>query len=512
MTKAKPLFTSDSRRFAGAVAELTTTNPFGEERVALEREALGDAFSPGQPFWSLDVEGGARNPNVAAIADRASHLVTEARERLAEAACAGRTPPGGELETYEDLVIYHLYHRYTDQFLSMTTTLPDSRVGFYRVFESEFRHLLDFEGLTLPTQWSPGHIFACFSQVRRAFHFIFRSLVGRSAASARLRGAAWQSIFSRDMRRFRRSLYDRMGDLTTLITGPTGTGKEVVARAIGMSLYVPFDTKSERFAGDLADAVSAVNLSALSPTLIESELFGHRKGSFTGAIEDREGWLESCGPWGTVFLDEIGELDVAIQVKLLRVLQLRTFQRLGETRPRSFQGKIIAATNRDLPHEMARGRIREDFYYRLCADVLTTPSLREQIAGNADELRHMVLYIARHVAGEEEADAVTAETEAFIRGSLGLDYPWPGNFRELEQCVRNVVVRGEYRPARHTPAPDSLATALEDGSLTADELVARYCRHLFARFGSYQEVARRTGLDWRTVKAKVMGGGDLRER
>src|SRR5205085_3415278 len=122
---------------------------------------------------------------------------------------------------------------------------------------------------------------------------------------------------------------------------------------------------------DPAESFHALSLSALSPTLIESELFGHRRGSFTGAIDDRAGWLEVCRPLGTVFLDEIGEIDPAVQVKLLRVLQTRTFVRLGDTRNRKFTGKIIAATNRDLAQQMQLGQIREDFYYRLCSDMIT---------------------------------------------------------------------------------------------------------------------------------------------
>ena len=112
-----------------------------------------------------------------------------------------------------------------------------------------------------------------------------------------------------------------MGDVTTLVTGPSGTGKELVARAIGLSRYIPFDAEGQAFADDTPRSFVPLNLSALSPTLIESELFGHRRGAFTGAVADRAGWLETCPPRGTVFLDEIGELDPAIQVKLLRVLQ-----------------------------------------------------------------------------------------------------------------------------------------------------------------------------------------------
>ena len=192
------------------------------------------------------------------------------------------------------------------------------------------------------------------------------------------------------MRRCRRSLYSRMGDFTTLISGPSGTGKELVARAIGLSRFIPFDPVAQRFADDLAGSFHALNLSALSSTLIESELFGHRRGTFTGTVGDRIGWLEVCRPLGAVFLDEIGELEPGIQVKLLRVLQTRTFQRLGETTDRTFHGKLIAATNQDLASKIEDGSFREDFYYRLCSDIITTPSLREQLDDSPQDLGNLV--------------------------------------------------------------------------------------------------------------------------
>ncbi len=161
-------------------------------------------------------------------------------------------------------------------------------------------------------------------------------------SAARLRAAVWQSIFTHDMRRYRRTLYEQIGDFTTLITGPSGTGKELVARAIGLSRYTPFDPKTLTFTEDFTGSFHALNLSALPPTLIESELFGHRRGAFTGALQDRRGWLEVCRPLGTVFLDEVGELDASIQVKLLRVIQTRMFQPLGDTTDRHFHGTSVS--------------------------------------------------------------------------------------------------------------------------------------------------------------------------
>ena len=342
-----------------------------------------------------------------------------------------------------------------------------------------------------------------------------RSEISRRAASsnsARLRAAVWESIFTHDIRRFRRGLYLHMEDMTTLVTGASGTGKELVARAIAYARFIPFDPKRQCFTEDFAMAFHPLNLSALSPTLIESELFGHRRGAFTGAIEDRVGYLEQCSALGTVFLDEIGELDGQIQVKLLRVLQARTFQRLGDTGVRSFRGKIIAATNRDLAGQIRNGHFREDFYYRLCSDIVTTPTLREQLQGRdgPEELAHLVGFVAQRVAGDE-AVTLVPEVLEYIGRHLPADYAWPGNFRELEQCVRNILIRKEYRvPARVVDASpmEELVGQMREGEVTAEEVVARYCRWVYERTGTYEETARRVGLDRRTVKAKVCEKAD----
>jgi transcriptional regulator with PAS, ATPase and Fis domain len=295
-----------------------------------------------------------------------------------------------------------------------------------------------------------------------------------------------------------------MGDFTTLIRGPSGTGKELVARAIGLSRYIPFDPKTSSFIEDFIGSFYAINLSALSPTLIESELFGHRRGAFTGALQDRRGWLEVCPPRGTVFLDEIGDLETALQVKLLRVLQTRTFQPVGDTTDRYFHGKLIAATNRDLSAAMQTGHFREDFYYRLCSDLIVTPSLQEQLQESPTVLRELLLFIARRVV-DSEAEALAEEVETWIAQHLGRGYPWLGNIRELEQCVRNVLVRKEYRPSqtRALSAREEFSSAFLNGTLTADELLRRYCTLVYAQTGSYEETARRLQLDRRTVKSKI---------
>jgi transcriptional regulator with PAS, ATPase and Fis domain len=310
------------------------------------------------------------------------------------------------------------------------------------------------------------------------------------------------------MLRYRRTLYARMGEFATLITGPSGTGKELAAHAIAQSRYLAFDDRSLAFPGEGVALFYPINISALSPTLVESELFGHRRGSFTGAIADRKGWLETCPEQSSVFLDELGDLDPGIQVKLLRIIETRTFHPVGSTASREFRGKLIAATNRDLATRSAKGEFREDLYYRLCSDQIVTPSLAEQIGGSYAALREMIVYMTRRVARDKddaEAASLADDVTQWIERNLGRDYAWPGNYRELEQCVKNVLIRRDYRPLRVLArAPfDDIAADLAEGRLTADELLARYCALVYRRTSSYEETARRLGLDRRTVKSKV---------
>jgi transcriptional regulator with AAA-type ATPase domain len=498
VTKSRPtvLVAPDERRFASTMSALLGCNPFLPERIELERRALGSDHVP--TGWLWHAVSAAPSPNLLRLRERVEALAGKLRADFT----AGPASTDADRALYEDLVIYLLFERYEDDLYRLVTEPGTStaRVGAYSRFEADVRHWLGGD----VTAEAP-HLFACFFQIRRAFHHIFRNILGGSLPAARLRATVWQSIFTRDIRRYRRGLYARMGDVATLISGPSGTGKELVARAIGLARYIPFDRARQAFAEDFAGSFHALALSALSPTLIESELFGHRRGAFTGALADRAGWLEVCPPLGTVFLDEIGELDVALQVKLLRVLQTRTFQRLGDTRDRRFAGKIVAATNRELADEIAAGRFRADLYYRLCSDIITTPSLAEQLDDAPDERRTLVRLIAARVAGEEEAEVLADETERWIDTHLGASYAWPGNVRELEQCVRNVMIRGEYRPPRLAPGKpaDDLADAIREGRLSADELLRRYCRLVYEKTGSYQETARRLGLDRRTVRDKV---------
>ena len=509
------LLNDAERHFLSGLSELIYCNPFQHRRIELEKELLGPEFAwdTGE-VWSRHVQWDEERPNVQWLKQQVEATTSKLRDRLADAADVTEQ----ELLLYEDAALYVLYHRFWQPLQDLIDDPHDGRgqprrITFWDQFKADFDFFLSVPKRRLPSGYEPAHVLAFFYQIRRAFHHIYHFILGQSKAAARLRAAIWQSIFTHDMRRYRRHLYDRIGDIAVMITGPSGTGKELVARAIALARYIPLTPDRKGFEADYSQSFHALNLSALSPTLIESELFGHRRGAFTGAVDDRIGWFETCGSWGTVFLDEIGDVDLAIQVKMLRVLQTRVFQRLGETGDCRFEGKVITATNRDLPEAIRLGRFRQDFYYRLCSDTIVTPSLREQLDDAPGDLRELVLFLAGRIAGDA-AQCVTDEVLWWIEHHLDDRYPWPGNIRELEQCVRNVLIHNEYRPPQqqqqHRKALDSGAdgteawiSAVRTGSLTADQLLRRYCQLVYDQTGSYEQAAVRLKLDRRTVKSKV---------
>ncbi|TWT62385.1 sigma-54-dependent transcriptional regulator [Rubinisphaera italica] len=502
-----PELSQNDLRLLSILSNLTYCNPFEPERIEFERAALREKFVPEDEIaWSRTTQWlEADRPNVVSLTEAANQLVDRIRAALLD----GHELNDETARHYEDAVTYVLYYRYFASLVGSQESVSSRQVKKnWNSFRTDFDYYLELPGRPGLHSQSPGHMFACLDQVRRAFRHIFHFILGESQPAAQLRAEVWQSIFTHNMRRYRRTLFAKMSDVATLITGPSGTGKELVARAIGLSQYVAFDTDRETFAGKVDDSFIALNLSALSPTLIESELFGHRKGAFTGAISDRAGWLEKCPPWGAVFLDEIGELDLAIQVKLLRVVQSRAYTRLGETEERPFLGKLITATNRDLGEEMEAGQFRRDLYYRLCADHIQTPSLHEQLTDRPQALSGLIQLLAQRIAGEE-ADSIAEEAEQWINNSMPTNYTWPGNIRELEQCVRNLMIRNCYQPYQtskkeeSTPVHLAWLKAAEKRQWTAEELVSKYVTWVYAAEGTYEGTANLVGLDRRTVKSKI---------
>ncbi len=493
------------RSFAAAVAKLAYANPFRREETDLEEAALAIPLPQHIDVATTPVQTVSERPRITEVIQRAEALAKSVLQR-------GGVLEGPDADLYGDLVRYVLYFRYREQFRGAladsielngsASAKVKSRIGYYREFQRDVRHFFPATVVAHGPLTDPAHLFAGFYQIVRAFRLINANIIGRSAAAEKLRVAVWESIFTHNMRRYSIGLFDRMHDLTTLITGPSGTGKDLVAETIGLSRYIRFDSTSGQFEDDTVVGFHPINLAALPATLIESELFGYRKGAFTGAAQDRAGLFEECVRSHSVFLDEIGELSPAIQVKLLRVLQNREFQRVGDTQLRRFEGKVIAATNRDLGTEVRAGRFRSDFYYRLCADMIRTPTLAEQVCGNREELVLLVGFIARRYF-EPVAEQLTMDVVDWITQHLGLEFSWPGNMRELEQCVRNVVVRGEYHPLKSERPADQANADVLALKLSATEMLGWYCQRVYDETGSYLATAERLGLDRRTVKLRV---------
>jgi DNA-binding NtrC family response regulator len=236
-------------------------------------------------------------------------------------------------------------------------------------------------------------------------------------------------------------------DATVLLTGESGTGKELVARAI--------HERSHRRKAPLV----RVNCAAIPESLFESELFGYVRGSFTGALSDRAGRFEAA-QGGTLMLDEVGEVPLAMQPKLLRVLQEKEFERVGETRPRKIDVRIVAATNRDLGAEVAAGRFRGDLFYRLNVFPIESPPLRDRRADIPLLAEHFIQASARRLRRPPPR-----LTEAVLRQLMTRD--WPGNIRELENVIERAMIlarggqlRFDSPPAAAAPRPPSTSGTL----------------------------------------------------
>ncbi len=353
------------------------------------------------------------------------------------------------------------------------------------------------------------HYFALSFQLRRAFYFISNSLVGTSPCMRTLKKHLWYNVFTHSIELYDKVLWNRMEDFSTLLLGETGTGKGTAANAIGQSGFIPFDTRTHCFAESFTRAFSSLNLSQYPETLLESELFGHTKGAFTGAVENYQGAFNRCSPYGAILLDEIGEIPNHVQIKLLRVLQERHFTPVGAHEASRFNGRVIAATNRPKDDIMGGKVFRDDFYYRLCSDIIEVPPLHIRIQETPEELDQLLSFTIHRMTGVHAPELIE-KVKRIIDRNLGKHYQWPGNVRELEQCVRSVLLRRDYT-GKTTRDPEKLGLAqtlrqgIESRTIAVPDLVSGYCKLLYDRLGTYEKVARTTGLDRRTVKKYITG-------
>lgn len=480
---------SDDAAFLARVSAAVFHNPFSEARHAIDLElAEADATTSRDALLERVVQRvEARLTDIAGGEDLdVRHFRGEARERV------------------EHAVLFLLFHRYADAFDDFIEEQVVGEGGGHGEFTGDL--LCDLEAYGFRTE-AAAHMVSVFFQMRRAFHFIDRSLVGRAPSMRTLRERLWNNVCTADIGRYASLLADRMEDFSTILLGPTGCGKGAAAAAIGRSGFIPYDPRRMKFLDAFTTAFIPINLSAFPSTLIESELFGHRKGAFTGAIDGYDGVLGRCSPHGAVFLDEIGEVSIPVQIKLLRVLQERSFTPVGSHSPMPFRGRVIAATNRDLTAMRREGTFRDDFYYRLCSDVIEVPPLRLRLCEDPGELELLLEHVLTRILGQEDSGLVD-EVATKLRRHVPPDYAWPGNVRELEQATRRILMGHDFHPEAAATATDdrrALIDGVDTGALTAKSLVSLYCKLLHARHGTYEEVARRVELDRRTVKKHIVG-------
>ena len=285
---------------------------------------------------------------------------------------------------------------------------------------------------------------------------------------------------------------------TVLIFGETGTGKELVARAI----HYNSPRKEGRFV--------TVNCGAIPETLMEAELFGYRRGAFTGADTDRKGKFEAADG-GTLFLDEVGEIPLALQPKILRVLQSGEVDRLGSDRPVRVDVRIVAATHRDLEELASRGEFREDLYYRLAVIPLIVPPLRDR----RDDIPLLADHFLRRMQDQTGRAGLRIPPEAF---SLFDRYPWPGNVRELENTIERLVVLSRDDQLDVQSLPEKMRGIGEAGSATGIKLPPQgvrldelerdlICQALERSGGNRTKAARELGLTRNTLLYRMQKHG-----
>jgi NtrC-family two-component system response regulator AlgB len=276
-------------------------------------------------------------------------------------------------------------------------------------------------------------------------------------------------------------------DATLMLRGESGTGKGVLARMI--HIHSP---RADR-------PFVVVNCPTLSEELLASELFGHAKGAFTGAVRDQAGKVEAA-QGGTLFLDEIGEISPALQAKLLRFLQEKQFERLGETRTRAADVRVIAATNRDLEKDVQQGRFREDLLYQLNVVEISLPPLRERPEDIVPLARHFLAFFSR--AARRSTPELSQAAEQALLG-----YSWPGNVRELANAIERTVILWPAQSIQPEGLPERIAAHRNagprlGGDFTLEQIEREHITRVIARIGTLEEAAKILGIDSSTLWRK----------
>jgi len=478
---------TEEREFFAKIKLAAFSNPFGEERENVDLELTG-------------LPAGTANSEIMACLEaRVAEKIKTVIDRNA-AGVSGLSGQDRLLFRYG--VLFSLFHKFCDDFDRLIEEQVKKGATLCRaVFAGDALQALADFGFS---RQEALRYFALFFQMRRAFYFI-SGIAGRSRCIRQLRSSLWENIFTRDATIYDQYLWDRMEDFSTMLLGETGTGKGLAAAAIGRSGFIPFNGRNSTFSESFTQAFISINLSQYPEQLIESELFGHTKGAFTGAVDTYNGIFSRCSPCGAIFLDEIGDVSIPVQIKLLQVLQERFFTPVGSHKHERFQGRVIAATNKDIQKLREHEEFRDDFYYRLCSDIIEVPPLRRRLAEDPGEIDEILNFIVRRILGQVSPEVVQMVKD-FLHHNQPKDYAWPGNVRELEQCVRRVLLKSSYDWPRNESSGNAIVKitqGIESGSMTAQEMLSDYCRILYDRLGTYEAVAKTTQLDRRTVKKYI---------
>ena len=489
MAMKKAELTQKERQFFKTVYNAAFANPFSDLRERLDQKIAG--------LFPSAARRESKDMCVLEVDRQLQKLERQNRANINQYT-------GEDREILRVVYLFDIFHKFRDYFDQLIQDQMAAQNDSVPVrFVDDAREMMKGKGFSLAAFY---HYFALSYQLRRAFYFISKTLVGSSQCMKKLKKHLWYNVFTYNIELYDQHLWDKMEDFSTLLLGETGTGKGTAAKAIGMSGFIPFDEKRGCFSESFTRTFSSLNLSQYPETLLESELFGHTKGAFTGAVEDYQGVLDRCSPHGAILLDEIGEIPDHVQVKLLRVLQERTFIPVGAHAPCRFNGRVIAATNRPRQEIIDGNIFREDFYYRLCSDIIEVPPLRTRIQQHPSELDDLLDFTILRMTGLHAAKIV-AKVKRIIDRRLGDHYTWPGNVRELEQCVRSVLLRRDYLGKHEQKDPSLthfLCQGIQSQNLPAADLLSGYCTLLYDNLGTYEKVAQKTGLDRRTVKKHIM--------
>lgn len=475
---------NEDRRFISLIKEAAVANPFSDDRKILD----------------IEITTSSPETNREQLTKKLIEAVTKKVEDLEKKGITNiYQVHEQDRDLVELLILFKIFYEFRKNFDHLITSQMETEDKNIKLrFGSKAREELEKWGFSQDTI---RNSFEEAFQLRRAFYFIQKGIIGKSHVMKKLRSSLWNNIFTNNINIYRKYLKTKMEDFSTLLLGGTGTGKGAVATAIGRSGYIPYDLKKQRFTESFTSSFLSINLSQFPQTLIESELFGHKKGSFTGAIENYEGVFKRCSPHGSIFLDEIGDVSIPIQVKLLQVLQDRVFHPVGSYKKERFYGRVIAATNLPINKIREEGLFRDDFYYRLCSDIIIVPSLYERIQSHQDELTDLISFLIKRMLGKASPELVEMVYDV-IDKQLGKDYPWPGNVRELEQCIRIVLIKNDYKGDEDNQKNSfnkKIESEFKNGKISAQDLINAYCKILYDKHGTFEEVAKITSLDRRTV-------------